>query len=146
MSQPRNHVQFTIELPAEPDAVFSHFTEHFDQIWPGTQRQVRAAPDGSEPMGLGYVRGVKPPGQPELEEEIIRHERPSLIEYKVINDAPISNHLGRISFSPAGTGTRVDYTIDYDFKPAALGIVSRTVLHGAWRAEAARKLRKAFPG
>ena len=49
-----------------------------------------------------------------LDEEIVTHERPTLIEYTVVNDddTTIHNHLGRIELTEAGTGgTRLDYTI-----------------------------------
>ena len=56
-----------------------------------------------------------------LEERIVAHERPRLIEYVVINEAPIHNHLGRLELTPAGSGTRLDYSIAFDYKPAAAG-------------------------
>jgi hypothetical protein len=88
---------------------------------------------------------MRPPGSAALEERIITHDRPSLIEYVVINDAPISNHLGRIEFTPTATGTAVRYTIDFDYKPAFLGPVVRGVLNSTWALVSRRKLRSAFP-
>ena len=55
----------------------------------------------------------------ELDEEIVTHERPRLIEYKVIDgdEAKIHNHLGRIELSERDGGTHVDYTISFDYRP-----------------------------
>jgi hypothetical protein len=97
-------------------------------------------------MGLGMVRLVKPPGSAPLEERIVTHDRPSLIEYTVINDAPISNHLGRLELTPTTQGTRLDYTISFDYRPAFLGPVARAILNTSWRLSATRKLKAAFPG
>jgi uncharacterized protein YndB with AHSA1/START domain len=142
----RNHVLLTANVAGSPDAVFTYFTDNFFDLWPGKAEVLSPGDDPSEPKGLGMVRRMKPPGSPPLEERIITHDRPTLIEYVVINDAPIRNHLGRIEFTPTGTGTSVRYTIDFDYKPAALGPVVRGVLSTTWALTSRRKLRSAFPG
>jgi uncharacterized protein YndB with AHSA1/START domain len=142
----RNHVLFTAEVAGSPDAVFTYFTDSFFDLWPGKAEVLKPGDDPAEPNGLGMERRIKPPGSAALEERIITHDRPNLIEYIVINDAPLSNHLGRIEFKPTATGTSVRYTIDFDYKPAALGPVVRTVLSATWALTSRRKLRAAFPG
>ncbi len=149
MSKPSQHVEMTVDLAAEPDAIFSYFTDHFDEIWAGKQSQVRPAAEGSEPMGLGYVRRVDPPGlKAHLDEEIVTHQRPSLIEYKVINgdDAPIHNHLGRIEFNPGpgDKGTSVRYTVDFDTRPGFAGPIAKGVLAAGWKLDVTQRLRKKF--
>jgi uncharacterized protein YndB with AHSA1/START domain len=141
----RNHVVLKAEVAGSPDAVFTYFTDNFFDLWPGKAEVLEPGSDPNEPMGLGMVRRMKPPGSAALEERIITHDRPTLIEYIVINDAPISNHLGRIEFKPTATGTSVRYTIDFDYKPAALGPVVRTILASTWAMTSRRKLRSAFP-
>jgi len=142
--KPKNHVHFTAEVGGSADAVFTYLTDHFFEIWPGKARVLEPGDDPAEPMGLGMVRLMKPPGSAALEERIITHERPQLIEYTVINDAPISNHLGRIELTPTTKGTRIDYTIDFDYRPAFLGPVVRGVLSTTWRTTSVRKLKAAF--
>jgi hypothetical protein len=142
----KNHVHFTAEVAGSADAVFTYLTDHFFEVWPRTGRVLEPGDDPAEPMGLGMVRLMKPPGSAALEERIITHDRPRLIEYTVINDAPISNHLGRIELTPTTQGTRIDYTIDFDYKPAFLGPVVRGVLTTTWRTRSTRKLKAAFPG
>ena len=97
--------------------------------------------DPNEPLGLGFIRIMHTPAGA-LREEIVTHERPRLIEYKVIDpDAKIHNHLGRIEFADDGTGgTRVDYTIDFDYRPPFLGPVSRATMNAMWAARGKRKI------
>ena len=90
------------------------------------------------------VRLVKPPGSAALEERIVTHDRPGLIEYTVINDAPISNHIGRLVLTPTANGTRLDYTISFDYRPTFLGPVAATVLRATWATRSRRKLKAAF--
>ena len=52
----------------------------------------------------------------------------------MINDAPLSNHLGRLELTPTAGGTHLDYTIDFDYRPAFLGPVVAGVLKTTWAA------------
>ena len=142
----KNRVHLTAEVSGSADAGFTYLTDHFFELWPGKGRVLEAGDDPAEPMGLGMVRLVNPPGSAALEERIITHDRPRLIEYTVINDAPITNHLGRIELTPTTQGTRVDYTISFDYRPAFLGPVVRGILSSTWRMRGARRLKAAFPG
>jgi uncharacterized protein YndB with AHSA1/START domain len=142
----RNHVLLTADVAGSPDAVFTYFTDNFFELWPGKAKILNPGDDPNEPNGLGMVRWMRPPGSAALEERIVTHDRPSLIEYEVINDAPIHNHLGRIEFTPTGTGTAIRYTIDFDYKPSFLGPLVRGILTSTWALTSKRKLRGAFPG
>lgn len=143
-TQPRNHVHLTAEVGGSADAVFTYLTDHFFEIWPGKAKVLEPGDDPAEPMGRGMVRWMKPPGSGELEERIVTHDRPRLIEYTVINDAPIRNHLGRIELTPTTRGTRIDYTVDFDYRPAFMGPVAAGVLRTTWRLRGTRKLKSAF--
>lgn len=141
MSEPRNHVHLTGDFAAGPDEVFTYFTERFGEIWPGKMEAVSNGSNPDEPLGLGFVRIMHTPGG-KLREEIVTHERPSVIEYRVIDpEASFRNHLGRIAFSESSSGgTRVDYTIDWDHHPSFLGPVAAGVLKATWAARGKRKV------
>jgi hypothetical protein len=143
MSEPAVHVRLQADVAAEPSEAFTFFTEHFDEVWPGKMTELGSGSDAAEPKGLGFRRRIKPPGMPgHLEEEITVHRRPELIEYRVINDdSPITNHVGRIRFSPRAGGTRIDYTIDFDYSPKALGAVAAGVMKTSWALKSKRVLR-----
>jgi len=140
-------VELTAEVAASPDQVFTYLTEHFDDLWPGGMDRVRDGSDPSEPLGLGFVRTMHT-GAGDLDEEIVTHQRPQLIEYKVINgdEARIHNHLGRIELGERNGGTHIDYTVTFDFKPSFLGPVGAHVMGTTWRLRSKRQLHKAFPG
>ena len=149
MSEPAVHVRCEADVGAEPDEVFTFFTERFDEIWPSKMTELAPGGDPAEPKGRGFRRRIEPPRMPgHLDEEITAHQRPELIEYRVINDdSPITNHLGRISFTPRqGGGTHIDYRIDFDYSPAALGSVAGGVMKASWALESKRVLRSRLGG
>ena len=84
MAEPRNRVHLRAGIAASPDRVFDYFTNQFHEIWMGKMEHVRQGHDPNEPLGHGFVRRMHTPAG-ELVEEIVTHERPGLIEYRVIN-------------------------------------------------------------
>ena len=140
-----NKVTLTAEVGASADALFTFLTESFFGLWPGKAKVLEPGDDPEEPMGLGMVRLVDPPGSAALEERIVTHDRPSLIEYTVINDAPIRNHLGRLVLTPKTGGTKLVYTISFDYRPPPLGPLVAGVLRATWALRGKRKLEAAFP-
>lgn len=146
MSEPNHRVHLTADVAAPPDEVFDYLTNHFDEIWQGKMDQVRQGNDPSEPMGHGFIRRMHSPVG-KLDEEIVTHDRPSLIEYKVINgdEAPIHNHLGRIEMADDGKGgTKIDYTVTFDHKPAWRGPLVVTAMKMGWALRGRRRLAKRF--
>lgn len=147
MSAPRNRAHLTAEVFAPPGRVFDYFTNDFHEIWMGKMEHVRKGHDEGEPLGHGFVRRMHTPAG-KLEEEIVTHERPGLIEYRVINDdeARIHNHLGRIELSDSGQGgTRVDYTVSFDYKPPWQGPIATRLMRVGWALRGRRRLARQFP-
>lgn len=144
ISPPKHRVELTADLAGSPDAVFTFLTDRFFELWPGTGRVLTPGDDPAEPNGLGMVRVIDPVGSPKLEEQIITHERPKLIEYTVVNEAPIHNHLGRLKLTPTTAGTRLRYTISFDYEPEPIGRIAALALRATWSAYGARRLRAAF--
>lgn len=146
MIEPKQRVELTADVAATPDETFTFLTDRFDELWQGSQETLADGKDPSEPFGLGFRRRMKTP-LGTLEEEIVTHDRPGVIEY-VVTDGDVArfhNHLGRIELSerPDG-GTHIDYVITYDFKPPALGPVSAAMLKMGWQTRGKRKLRSAL--
>lgn len=144
MAGARNQVRMSADVPASREAVFDYLSNHFDEIWPGEMDEVREGSDPAEPRGLGFVRRMHTLAG-KLEEEIVAHERPGLIEYKVINtdEAKIHNHLGRIELSERpGGGTRVDYAVSFDYRPPWQGPIGALSMRAAWWLRGKRRLAK----
>ena len=141
----RNRVHLTAELDSPPDAVFTAFTDRFDALWAGKMEYYEEGRDPSEPRGLGAKRRLDPPGVPgHLDEEIVSHDRPRLIEYRVINeDAAFQDHLGRIELTERNGGTHVDYAVSFDYRPALAGPIAAAAMRLGWRLRGARRLRRA---
>jgi uncharacterized protein YndB with AHSA1/START domain len=148
VADPRHKVHLTAEVAAPRDDVFDYLTAHFDELWQGRMEHVRPAHEGSDPLGHGFVRRMHTPVG-KLDEEIVTHDRPSLIEYTIINDhdTPLYNHLGRMELSEDGSGgTKLDYTIAFDHRPAWRGHLTAGALHLGWMIRGRRRLAKRFGG
>ena len=148
MGEPRNRVHLAAEVPAAPDHVFDYLTNHFDELWQGRMEHVRKGHSEDEPLGHGFVRRMHTPVGT-LDEEIVTHERPTLIEYTVVNDddTTIHNHMGRLELTEAGTGgTRLDYTISFDHRPAWRGPLTAGAMRLGWALRGRRRLAKRFGG
>lgn len=147
MAEVRNRIRLTAEVPAPREQVFDFLSDHFDEIWQGRMERLRDGEDPSQPFGLGFVRRMHTPAG-KLDEEIITHERPSLIEYKVINEdeARFHNHLGRLQLTESGAGSRLDYTVAFDYRPPWQGPLVATAMRAGWALRGRRRLAKRFPG
>ena len=148
MAEPRNRVHLTAEVAAPPDQVFDYLTARFDELWQGGMEPLRDSENPDEPLGRGFVRRMHSPvGR--LDEEIVTHERPRLIEYRVINGdvAPIHNHLGRLELSEAGPErTSLDYTVTFDHRPAWRGPLVAAAMRLGWIVRGRRRLARRLPG
>lgn len=94
---------------------------------------VRRIRDGqTEPNGVGSVRKIGP-GPLGIEETITALEPNESIDYRITRGGfPIKNHRGHIDFSEsAGSGSRVEWTIEFDSALPAAGTILGFVLKQA---------------
>lgn len=138
----RHRVHFRLQLDAAPERVFHVLTRQWSTLWPVRQRRVRDGVDAAEPDGLRSVRGQKALGIWPIQEEIVTHVAPRLIEYRTIR-GPVRNHLGRIELSPApGGGTSLDYVIAFDTARWIPGALLAVTLDMTWRRWSVPRLRR----
>jgi len=81
-----------------------------------------------------------------MDEKVTRFSVPGLIEYKLIEGAPvIKNHIGIMHFYELDNGTRsrLDYTIEFEGKFPMVGFVMKNLLEGIV-GKAVRDLAKRF--
>lgn len=127
-----------------PEQVFALFDTHAKLnrlFWP---LQVERSRDSSDPQrvdGVGSVRQMGLGPIKPVAEQITALEPNRLIEYKLISKTPIKNHLGRLTFTPDGAGTIVDYYIELESAIPLLAPVVLTTLQTALRVGMARLAR-----
>ncbi|MCZ4497740.1 MAG: hypothetical protein JWQ74_293 [Marmoricola sp.] len=90
--------------------------------------------------GLGAVRRINAPGPaPAIVEEIVAFEPGRKLGYRAKAGVPFKNYSGEVVLSPAGTGTRIDYSITIDervplVEKGAAGAVAKVLLSSLVRA------------
>jgi uncharacterized protein YndB with AHSA1/START domain len=135
-------VRFEQYFAAPRPKVFGWFADHENLrcVWGGRFRRIKDATDGKNPNGLGSVREIRL-GFSSFEETIVKFQPPTVIEYTVSRGGPIKNHLGRMLFSDADSGTKLDYTISFDPKIPFTGWLIARVLSGQWRTGVQRAVK-----
>lgn len=95
---------------------------------------------GSDRNGVGAVRRISAPGPaPAIVEEIVAFEPGSKLGYRATAGVPFKNYSGEVILTPAGTGTRIDYSITLDerlplVEKAAAAAVAKVLLTALVRA------------
>lgn len=104
-------VNYQKAIKATPDQIFTKLIDHpnLDQFF-NAKFAVIKEQDGGEPLGgKGCIRQVSIFGVSFLEEIITANKKE--IRYRVLNDFPVKNHEGVISFQAQNHATTVNYSI-----------------------------------
>ena len=114
---------------APVERVYAHLAEHenLEEVFGARITRVR---DGhSDRNGTGSVRALKlNPVLPAFEETVTQAVPNELIEYRITQGSPLKDHVGVMRFAPEGTGSRLDYTIDFESKiPGAGGLIKAII-------------------
>jgi uncharacterized protein YndB with AHSA1/START domain len=122
-----NHIEVERLFPHPVTRVFRRYTDHAGwSDWAGVGR-VRLVREGSpDRNGVGSVRAFSAP--PSLREEVTVFEPPpagrgsARMEYRVIQGAfPLADHLGTVTFTPEGEGTRLRWEVSFRSRIPGLG-------------------------
>lgn len=126
---PRHRIQLHCRINAPVEKVFDFFCDHesFGRIWPGNTSRIRESSNPDNPNDVGSVRRICI-GPICFEETHTVCDRPRRIEYTITRGSPIKNHLGRICFSAHGSGTEIQYSIEFDARiPFTGGLIARNL-------------------
>lgn len=119
----------TQEFSAPADRVYAHLARHenLESVFGASITRVR---DGhTTPDGVGSVRRLKlNPLMPAFEETVTQAVPDELIEYRITQGSPLKDHVGTMRFSPVGTGTRLDWTIEFESRVPGAGGVIRSAI------------------
>lgn len=122
-------VQVTERFPQPVEELFAYLSEHenLEPLFGARVKRLTNGDDGTR-NGPGSSRemrlGPLPPFV-ETNTEVITNE---LIRYRITRGGILRDHEGVMRFSRDGTGSRLDYTIDFDGKLPGIGPVVKIVL------------------
>lgn len=122
-------------LPVE--RVFAYLSEH-EHLGPLFGAKIKRLSNGNESRnGVGSSRQLRIAIMPPFVETVTAMIPNELIEYKITKGSPLRDHVGRMVFTPHGTGCHLDYTIEFG---AVLPGIDKVVKLGLQRS-----LEKALP-
>ncbi len=102
---------FERQVAAPVETVFAVLTEHhlYAEITPMRKSTLEREGD-PPPNGVGAIRVLTSVGPP-LREEVIAYEPPGRFSYKLLDGAPVRDHIGTVELTPQDGGTRVVYAV-----------------------------------
>lgn len=102
---------FERQVAAPVETVFAALTEHhlYAEITPMRKSTLEREGD-PPPNGVGAIRVLTSLGPP-LREEVIAYEPPGRFSYKLLDGAPVRDHVGTVELTPQDGGTRVVYAV-----------------------------------
>jgi len=121
------HVEYDFVKP--PERIYAYLAEH-ENLEPLFGAKIKRLSDGTDGTrnGAGASRELKVgplPGFVETNVEVVPNE---LIRYRITRGGVLKNHEGVMRFSSNGTGSRLDYTIDFDGKAPGVGPLVKAML------------------
>jgi hypothetical protein len=122
-------VHVTQDFPQPVDELFAYLSEQ-ENLEPLFGAKVTRLSDGADGTrnGAGASRELKVgplPGFVETNVEVVPNE---LIRYRITRGGVLKNHEGVMRFAPAGSGSKLDYTIDFDAKAPGIGPLVKAML------------------
>ena len=134
-------VTATAQVPKSVEHVWSVLSDHEGMSSWGPGLKVTLVEEGTgDRNGLGAVRRIDAPGPaPSIVEEVVVFEENSTLGYRAKAGVPFKNYGGTVRLSPAGTGTRIDYSLTIDervplVEKGAAAVVARVLLTALVRA------------
>jgi uncharacterized protein YndB with AHSA1/START domain len=117
------------DFPQPVDELFAYLSEqeNLEQLFGAKIKRLSDGTDGTR-NGVGASRELKVgplPGFVETNVEVVPNE---LIRYRITRGGILKNHEGVMRFSSKGTGSRLDYTIDFDGKAPGIGPLVKAML------------------
>ena len=108
----RVEVRHDFALPVE--RVYGYLSEHenLGALFGARVERVRDGDDSRN--GVGSVRRLKVGPLPWFEETVTQAVPNELVEYRITRGGILRNHRGEMRFASNGTGTRLDYVIEFD--------------------------------
>lgn len=122
-------VHVTQNFPQPVEEVFEHFSRHENAgpLFGARCRLLREGTDGRT-YGVGSEREVHVRGIPRFVETYTAVILNELIRYKITRGGLLKDHEGIMRFSRQGSGSRLEYTIEFDGKLPLVATIVRSTL------------------
>ena len=121
-------VHVTQDFPQPVDELFAYLSEQ-ENLEPLFGAKIKRLSDGTDGTrnGAGASRELKvgPTKFVETNVEVIPNQ---LVRYRITRGGILKNHEGVMRFSSNGTGSRLDYTIDFDGKVPGIAPLVKAML------------------
>jgi carbon monoxide dehydrogenase subunit G len=107
------HVTSQTTVAAPIEVVWDTLTNHVGMMsWGPGVTVTMDRPGTTDANGVGAVRRIATPGPgPDIVEEVVTFEAPSLMGYKALSGTPFPGYTGEVRLTPAGSGTHISWTI-----------------------------------
>jgi len=120
------HVRALFDAPVA--RVFEAVSDHERFLSAGRTRAVVIKPGSPDRNGAGCLREVRGGGRLRFVEEVTAWEPPSAYEYMIREcSLPVVHHGGRLSLTPQGGGTVVEWTSRFEIPMPLVGGVVASV-------------------
>ena len=123
-------IEITQDFALPVERVYAYLAEH-ENLGPIFGAKVERLRDGDTARnGVGSVRRLKVGPLPWFEETNTQVVTNELIEYRITKGSVLNDHRGEMRFSPNGTGSRVDYVIEFAPKVPLTGPLLKKAIEG----------------
>ena len=124
--------QTTVAAPIE--VVWDTLTDHVGMMgWGPGVTVTMDRPGAPDANGVGAVRRIATPGPgPDIVEEVVTFEPPTVMGYKALSGMPFPGYAGEVRLTPTGNGTHINWTISstasFPLVKAPLAVISQVLL------------------
>ncbi|MBV9485688.1 MAG: SRPBCC family protein [Frankiaceae bacterium] len=127
----RIEIDHDFALPVE--RVYAYLAEH-ENLGPMFGAKVARVRDGDDSRnGVGSVRQLRIGILPPFEETVTGAVANESIDYEITKGSPLRNHHGTMTFSSTGTGSHLNYVIEFGAVAPGLDRVIKPGLERAIR-------------
>jgi hypothetical protein len=124
----RIEIDHDFSLPVE--RLYAYLSEH-ENLGPLFGAKIARVRDGdSERNGTGSVRQLRVGILPPFEETVIDAVPNQKIDYRITKGSPLRNHRGSMIFTSTGSGSHLNYVIEFGAVVPGLDRVVKPVLEG----------------
>jgi uncharacterized protein YndB with AHSA1/START domain len=107
----RIEIDYHFSLPV--DRVYDYLAEH-ENLGPLFGAKIARVRDGEASRnGVGSVRQLRIGILPPFEETIVEAVPNERIDYRITKGSPLRHHHGSMRFAPVGSGSKLNYVIEF---------------------------------